>query len=532
MKENKGISLLKAMKNNHRRTELKCLGQRGQTAMELAVFGAVLIFMVGVIIRQAVNNSFQQNQQFKAMRLAMTKSFQYSEGLKGDTGDPKNAQMSSDTDSPLLGKQGYGEDGTASRNFSTVLFIEDRLSPSSDKYGSVDRTPLIYGSSATHSRNLFMPVAYGETYNLPVFDAYINGKHFAFSTARFKSIKVSSQNNKDGSAIKGTTPLKELIFTRVPNHQALKDSNDKDADDDIMVWDEGCGKCFDLDRDGTWDDPDIDVPKKERATFSWQWKRVPLSKIQPDTDKGEEEVDNISVDVDGDLKEERVLGKDGNTLYVIDYQAGDLDFTVNDFDHEQQYLEDCLDEDDLVDGKSEDVVAECVKSGIPQKRRVPGLQRDMFLYSQTKGGTYLRVEEGELYKKSNGIKQFVRSIQKKNRVDFIQREIHLSNNTGRFCVGDGDIKRPADNVEGERNPVEVCCGGGVCKETITNSDGTKEGKKIKGAENCFYQDTEDNTDSTIARTCYDLRKKIIFVRSRIKDEFGHKWIGGIEDVEE
>ena len=49
---------------------------------------------------------------------------------------------------------------------------------------------------------------------------------------------------------------------------------------------------------------------------------------------------------------------------------------------------------------------------------------------------------------------------------------------------------------------------------------------------CFFQDDEVVEDITISRTCYDLRKKIIFVRSRIKDEFGHKWIGGIEDVEE
>lgn len=500
--------------------------------MELAVFGAVLIFMVGVIIRQAVNNSFQQNQQFKAMRLAMTKSYQYSEGLKGDKGNPQEGSMFSDSGSPLLGEQGFGEDGTASRNFAAVLFVEDRLSPSSEKYGSVDRIPLVYGASATHSRNLFLPVGYGETENLPVFDVYINGKHFAFLTANFRGVKVNKENNKESdSDIKDKTPLKELIFTRVPNHQALTDSDDKDADDNIMIWKPECGRCFDLDHkdaDGnpsTWGDPHPDVPQNERSNFSWQWKRVPFSKIRPDSDDGEETVDNISVDVDGDLKEERVLGKDSTTrtLYVIDYQSGDLDFTVNDSDYEQQYADECgNDEDD--DDDEEGVV--CEKS---DKRRVPGLQRDMYLYSQTKRGTYLLIEEGKLFKKSNGIEQFVRSVQKKDRVDFIQREIFLSNNTGRFCVkSEEGRKKPADKVEGEPNPVEVCCNGKGCRDK-DHEIFDQTGNEVK---DCFFQDPGIPADNTIARTCYDLRKKIIFVRSKVKDEFGHKWIGGIEDVEE
>ena len=45
-----------------------------QAATELAVFGAVLIFLLGSILRSAVSSAQQQNQQLKAMRQALIQS--------------------------------------------------------------------------------------------------------------------------------------------------------------------------------------------------------------------------------------------------------------------------------------------------------------------------------------------------------------------------------------------------------------------------------------------------------------------------
>jgi hypothetical protein len=50
--------------------------KKAQAAVELAVFGAILIFVLGTIVRSAVGNSFTQNQNFKAMRMAMLASWQ------------------------------------------------------------------------------------------------------------------------------------------------------------------------------------------------------------------------------------------------------------------------------------------------------------------------------------------------------------------------------------------------------------------------------------------------------------------------
>ncbi len=141
--------------------------KKAQTAAEVAVFGAVMIFVIGMIVRQAMGSSYQQNQSLKAMRLAMATSFKYSQGLMG------------------LG----GDDGTMSHNTATILFVEDRLTADSAKYGAIDRTPYMLSASATHSRNLYyMDLDVGYNYDLPIYDVFVNGRHFPFTTARFRRV--------------------------------------------------------------------------------------------------------------------------------------------------------------------------------------------------------------------------------------------------------------------------------------------------------------------------------------------------------
>jgi hypothetical protein len=144
---------------------------KAQTVIELAVFGAILIFVLGVIIRQAMSFSYIQNQTLKAMRVALATSYKYSEGIM-DTA-PANDQNGA---------------GVASRNRASILLIEDRLTADSAKYGSIDRNPYINSASGTFSRNLFLPVDVGESYNLPMIDMLVNGIHFPLSTSAFRTI--------------------------------------------------------------------------------------------------------------------------------------------------------------------------------------------------------------------------------------------------------------------------------------------------------------------------------------------------------
>ena len=136
---------------------LRSSGARGQAATELAIFGAILIFIMGAIVRSSVANSYQQNQSLKAMRLAMLKSLQAS-----------NAEVSS-------------------HNSATILYIEDRLAPDFNKFGALERNPYVNSGSGTFSHRLFYPLDEGEVQsNLPIMDVYINGSHFPLTTAALK----------------------------------------------------------------------------------------------------------------------------------------------------------------------------------------------------------------------------------------------------------------------------------------------------------------------------------------------------------
>ena len=48
--------------------------QTAQTAIELAIFGGVLIFILGLMVRQAYMANLAQNHSLKVMRMALTMS--------------------------------------------------------------------------------------------------------------------------------------------------------------------------------------------------------------------------------------------------------------------------------------------------------------------------------------------------------------------------------------------------------------------------------------------------------------------------
>ena len=463
------------IKNTKRKGMIK--SNFAQTAIELAVFGAILIFVIGLIIRTVLGYGYQQSQNLKAMRQAMRTSYMYSRGMLGVHGD-----------------------NNASRNSASVVVVEDRLSSSSAKYGTIDRVPYITAGNATHSRNLFLPLDDGEDHNLPVTDFYINGKHFAFQTAKFRdagtgatypysppiifdaahdpnppwdpNCAILTLDTCGGglpctpaNPVHDTAPLGcSIVYTSIPNHFGFADE-----------WDNSCDICFDLDRSGTFASPDPDVPAGIRPFFAWQWK------VRYAFEEGKSPKANLNgarigmdesgyYDIDGDYKEEKVIRitSDANgvvtAMRVIDMQEGDYDTTWSESDGGFQ----------------------------------PGLQRDVKVYTFLKGtesgeeGTYALVEEGKLYS-SNPARQYIRTVKKKDQLDVIQREFQLSNSTGRFCNKNTLARVPT--IEGEENPVEIC---------------------VPNRTDCF--------GSKIDQTCMAVNDRYIFIRSRIIDRRGHKWV--------
>lgn len=488
--------------------------KKAQTAMELAIFGAILVFILGTIIRQTVGFGYQQNQSLRAMRMAMTMSYACSN--KMDFGAP-----GPDTIFDCFG--GSGSSGNASRNTASILLIEDRLTTSAGKYGAIDRVPYVLSGFGSHTKQFFQPIENGEVYNLPRFDMFVNGQHFEFLVAGFKEYSLNQATLTGAGVPLGmgwepacaeVTPAPYpdtcsaicspafccpaclciqdppidvgcgYFHTRVPNFANSE------------VWcDGGIVPCeitenipveerFDLDFNGTQDVPVVGM-FPETKDFSWQWYKVFAFNEGYDQSTTKLNVypdalvtagvrvssnKNIVADFDGDGKEERIvaiLEQQANGIFykvrVIDNQAGDLDFT---YDDRTKAL-----------------------GGGPQ----PGLTNDVQMWTITRDGTYLELDQGKLYEHepSGAGRVFIRSSQKKDQVDVIQRTVTLSNDTDRFCDA------ASNPVSG--TPIEVC-------------------------NDCFLQ-------ANVTRTCMDetTDPPVIYIRSRIADLHGRKWVTDITD---
>ncbi|MCD4780104.1 MAG: hypothetical protein K8S27_06090 [Candidatus Omnitrophica bacterium] len=467
----------------------------GQTALELAVFGSVLLFVIGVTVKQSMNQSYGQHHHIRAMRMALQQSYMYSEGMMGA--------------GPM-----------ASRNSATVIYVEDRLAGASAKFASKNRSPYMASGSASFSRHLFMAIEGNDRQDIARIDAFVNGQYFPLTISNYVTIAVPMTGPDSAwdpnCLIRSTTsfsPTGAIITTQSPagcrffpmkvfNHRASEkyccgtptSTCPNSCPADLLPEDDR----FDLDRDGATDV----VGPALRAEFGWQWVRVrgwdstKNSTITRNFNIAElmniaEEV-NVMLDLDGDLKQERVwsMVSDGwgraISYYVEDFQEGDWDSGVNDSDTKPR----------------------------------SGFQSDMQVYTKTEPGHYLLIEEGKLFAADQPGRQFVRNAQKKDQIDVISRLLQLSADTGRFCVHQTGFEYlPAAQVDPERpgyNPVEVCC--------------SPHGGCSNGLPDCF-------SGNNLVLTCYIAGDMAavppiyprIFVRSRIRDIRGRKWITDVQN---
>lgn len=534
---------------------------KAQTAAEVAVFGAILIFVIGLTVRHALDVGYAQNQNLKAMRLAMKMSYEASEGRT-----------------------------EASRNVATVLFIEDRLTADSAKYGAIDRTPYMISASAAHNRNLFMPVDFGSNDDLPVMDVFVNGKHFVFTTAAFKKVVFgtikyctatcdSSCGNCSGSICDadGNCTLDETfvepsagvdwdancatkttvypcilsdcdsvcdnfvggcdpdvpktitklvgctrLYTIIDNHPLIPEW----CDDVTDMCPAACPACnltaderFDLDRSSpsfaTPFAPASAIPDVTgdalRKAFSWQWYLVMAFDVVknrwvlPPLNKGEGITLEFS-DCESGCKSSR------NTAVDVD---GDRKL--------EQVIQDTIKSDTngiivsfgVIDAQDGDLDFTIDDSDTkPQS----GFTQNVSMYTFVRGGTYLLIQEGKLYSFMGDTRQYIRTTRKKDQIDLVEREFQLSNNTGRFCFGgnptnwasppyDPDGKPIVAGVGNLPNPVEVCV-----NSREPNTPTCFSGPNID--KTCMDQ----NDDPT---SPYYLK---IFIRSRIAGRHGRKWV--------
>lgn len=501
------------------------IASKAQTASELAIFGAILVFVLGLMIRYAANFNIIQNQPLEAMRLAFKKSFETAEWVM------------------------------SARSFASVLFVEDRKEVENTPYGASSRTPYIVSGSGSFSKSLYLTADCLETkacecFSLPIIDTIINGQNFIFRTAGFKRVRLPTGPFVLGPDRFPPYLISERDSPRDDNKRcrivsvAGPDSwpfrpNTVEWDPDCHGPGQGCVTAlikipnedarfcikdpslgfpcsnmsaddrFDLDRDGTTDV----IGDSARAAFAWQWYRIRLHPFDIDLQNGI----NVSVDVDGDLKEEQIvamLDLQGNRyqphirepsdqelrdkilgqllssnpeklnlafVYVLDSQEGDLDFTYNTVDQN--------------------------KYGLP----APGLQAEeqsviSFTKSPSGEGTKLVLQEGkQMY--ADG-KQYAVQTQKQDRIDIVERRVQLS-------------KDPAAVTNYNDTGFEVSCGDPswyVAKRPVECAS--------KGYVSCC-KDTDNAYKTCLDRTCL-----VLYVRSKIQDLRGRRWVTDVKKGQE
>ena len=526
----------------------------GQAVIEIAIFGAVLIFLIGTIIRTHLSYSFNLNHQVRAMKVALQQSYEGS----------------------------IGAFPNSSHNSASVLFIEDRLSPDLNKFNTIDRAAFVASGSGTMSNRLQYPIDYGEVQdNLPIMDIFINGQHFPLTVANYVFRIIYPSNPGDSSGAQCPQDFIGGIIDHGPEfYRCLRQEHEWEngspifysmaVNGTIQYKPADTATSFDLLRNN-WDTSSVFTPSGQALSaddvpncpssddickyFSWQWQKIPAT---ADIFRGPHTVNGINfgltlsdgsrnypgLDTAGSLREQaiyKVSQKPYSELnailtsrtyagYVINPPdgsfyadngkwhplalSGALDVYIANLspqppDNAEQLLglvtDPCIAGPGCPSSNITGVVILDSQAGDidtsydPKisKGPVPGLMPEMSIYSWVsapvsgKIGTYMLIKEGKLYNPETH--QVVRSISSKDHVDLVSRAIRLSNNTQHFCRLIGGVYQRVpflDTHSLEPNPVEAC---------------------------------SDCNGANIARTCFDPGSRILFIRTIIGDTSVRKW---------
>jgi hypothetical protein len=529
-----------------------------QSASELAVFGAVLVFIIGALSSTGLASTQQMNFIFRALRVALSESYRTGEGA-------------------------YGGSARQARSSASVFIIEDRLAVSaSEPLGTRDRFPLTASGRGTFSKSLYYPLDVDEyDDSAAIFDLFVNGQRFPFTTTGVREIVLSDADDTQpdwaptcvfsGSWVMTQFPsppsppqlepvpggacweprcINEQGVRSDPNPVCLappyngdctaceadgfsctidtpfnvdrgcmvmfkKEANCQKGCDD---WNSGETERFDLDFDGV-----IDVNPADRADFGWQW--VPVAGLlegasglvgttswsiilpfspqargmkMSNSDSGEKAL-NVTLDADGDWAEEQTVNISVDTETFTNTTTGYSSF-IESFTADDPVIRSVLVSDpnegdmDFAADDRTDWIR--TEQGLPVQKPF-NLLDDIKMYSFTLPGTLLEVREGQLFLPSTG--RFVRDTSLHDHVDVIQRTVKLNRNNLRFCDASNV---PVSTVSGLSNPVEACG-------------------------NCFGEagDAGDNDAvANVEQTCFDGDILTLFIRSRVQDLRGRRWV--------
>ncbi len=429
-----------------------------QALIELAVFSAVLFYLIGVSASTYINSAYQQNSRLQMMRMALLQSYKSSEA------------------------------GRADRASGTFQMFDDRLGTDVGKYGSTDRQPIVASGSGYMSTQVMQSVDWDDTTNLPVMDLKVNGQSFVLRTSGFANYYVFiptgmtyttinnvpasaeaevhvgpvAQDNLDCGAAMGLP--KAYLGHEAARRLTFEANKYKDFFARKVTYaDASCGsggaRSFDYRRTGgaaflTAAPYDCN---KSGAYWAWQYDTLATVAGKIDTTNGS----FPQYDLDGDLSEETIYALEAKTCpgYTA-YRAEVMASSLGDVDSSKSYL----DYDNTYDK--------------------PGFRSDMRIYS-TLDGTYLDIKESP----STSV-----STAQKNQYDMVERIYQLNKNMA-------DVQSFKD-----RNPgvIETSCTGATDIEQLSSA----------GADCC----------ASSTATCFDATNKRLYIRSRISDTRGRKWL--------
>jgi hypothetical protein len=482
--------------------------KRAQAVLELATFGAVILFIIGLIINQGLSSAYQQNSALQSMRLAMLQSYRSSQKFPTET----------------------------AYNTTTFVLVDDRLSEGANRYGATDRQSIVASGSGSLTKNVFFPVDAVDLGSTAMNDkqmstmlASINGQTFWFRLADYVSYRIQYWPSSDYQASRVTISLmgagcgaatctgpdtncgvligdsneatvrtkfdeqaRRLKFewwwwpeadSYLPFYRSLAKQNKgfenplkedgSECSDMVMM------RRYDLNRDGHFPDMCCLNPLKY-IIWRWTWKSITAAATEINVTDGV----YPNFDVDGDLNEE--------TLYRVEKHAAGCwgyDVTVVDWD-----AGDIFNSDDA--------------SNYASSEDSPGLKSDMRIYSFQGSGaaqTYLDITENpSLCVDGGGNKtSCARSILKRNNADLVSRRFVLNRKMlGGYVYTTGGVPDFTGSLcpaGSSRNPaVEVCCVTPGCCESDVN----------------------------ISRTCFMAltTKKVLYIRSNIYDKRGRAWL--------
>jgi len=260
--------------------------RRGQALTELALFGSVLLLVMGFLVRYGMTMNYRQGLSMQTYRAAY-----------------KKAKVENDK---LI------ESRTGARSIAYTKIVERAIPDPSNQFGLTgfsESTTYMEDSSVSWTQRLFYDIQqpYKRT-DMPIAVYDFGSKKYEFTTLGFKEIlvvdgKLAKEEGGQIEFLKFEQEIPELKINEgnqaIPI-QKVSDLPDKKSE----VLDEYFSRRS-----------RVPVTKLEwDGEKSWHWEEIGLSEVE----KG------MMVDLDGDAKEERVLERSGGSIWVLDNDEAEI----------------------------------------------------------------------------------------------------------------------------------------------------------------------------------------------------------------